>query len=146
MFLSHKGISIYICVCVHMVVCRAPTSSNPISKRHSTAPFTGRSLVENVGFPIRIDLYLSSFGFLQKNIHTQDQTRKLNNANAIEITCIVEMAYNIINVEKWMQKTRWLYSLLSDGQYIFPIIRRNNIPPALWMFPEQFTYLRILSA
>lgn len=40
------------------------TSSNPISKRHSTAPRIGRSLVENVGFPIRIDLYFSSFGFL----------------------------------------------------------------------------------
>lgn len=40
------------------------TSSNPISKRHSTAPLIGKSLVEKVGLPMRMDLYFSSFGFL----------------------------------------------------------------------------------
>lgn len=40
-------------------VCRH-TSSKPISKRHSTAPLMGSSLVEKVGLPIRMDLYFSS--------------------------------------------------------------------------------------
>lgn len=42
------------------------TSSKPISNKHSTAPLTGKSLVEKVVFPIRIDLYFSSLGFLIK--------------------------------------------------------------------------------
>ena len=42
------------------------TSSNPISNKHSTAPLTGKSRVEKVVFPIRIDLYFSSLGFLIK--------------------------------------------------------------------------------
>ncbi len=56
--------------------------------------------MENVGFPIRIDLYLSSFGFLKKNIHTQDQP-EIMLTNAFEMTCSLEIAYNImINIEK----------------------------------------------
>lgn len=42
------------------------TSSKPISNKHSTAPLTGNSLVEKAVFPIRIDLYFSSLGFLIK--------------------------------------------------------------------------------
>ena len=42
------------------------TSSKPISNKHSTAPLTGKSRVEKVVFPIRIDLYFSSLGFLIK--------------------------------------------------------------------------------
>lgn len=42
------------------------TSSKPISNKHSTAPLTGKSLVEKAVFPIRIDLYFSSLGFLIK--------------------------------------------------------------------------------
>lgn len=61
----------------------SPTSSNPISKRHSTAPLTGRSLVENVGFPMRIDLYLSSFGFLHKTHAYEHKQIKLRVANAL---------------------------------------------------------------
>ncbi len=57
--------------------------------------------MENVGFPIRIDLYLSSFGFLKKNIHTQDQP-EIMLTNAFEMTCSLEIAYNniMINIEK----------------------------------------------
>lgn len=40
------------------------TSSKPISKRHSTAPLMGSSLLEKVGLPIRMDLYFSSLGNL----------------------------------------------------------------------------------
>ncbi len=69
--------------------------------------------MENVGFPIRIDLYLSSLGFLQQQ-KTYILKIKLETeimlTNEIEIICSLEIAYSMINVEREFKKQDALQS------------------------------------